>query len=109
MEIELSSEAGLSSQLFKSCVNLFWLLLQKAIADEALAEEQKSILQDCFAKFMFWGQGFRSVEGGLDDILHFSASLRHQTMLLLKEVAKSLCSPETGEVTGGVLLQLGRY
>lgn len=96
MDVELSSEVGIAGQLFKSSVNFFWLLIQKIDSDQDFNEEHKLALRDEFARFNFWGEGFRPEKGGLDEILAFSSSLRDQTMLLLKEVGKALCSKETG-------------
>lgn len=96
MDPELSSEVGIAGQIFKSCVDLFWLLIQRINLDEALEQVNKVALRDEFARFYFWGEGFQPEKGGLDEILRFSSNLRDQTISLLTEVGKALCSRETG-------------
>lgn len=102
METELRSEAGIAGQLFKSCVDLFWLLIQKVDLVKDLKQEQKSALQHEFGRFYFWGEGFDPENGRLDEILRLSASLRDQTILLLMDVGRTLSSRETGSLPSSI-------
>lgn len=96
MEIELRGEAGTAGQLFKSCVDLFWLLIQRINPIEDIEQEQKSALRDELGRLYFWGEGFHPENGTLDEILRLSASLRDQTISLLMDVGSTLCSRKTG-------------
>ena len=102
MDVELSSEVGIAGQLFKSCVDLFWLLIQRINVEEAVEQDNKLALRDEFARFYFWGEGFQPEKGGLDEILRFSSSLRDQTISLLAEIGRALCSRETGNPPGSM-------
>lgn len=102
MEIELPSDARVAGPLFKSCIHLFWLLIQEIDTVEGLQEEQKLALRDEFARFYFWGRGFNIRKGGLDKILRLSVSLRDQTISLLMDVGRTLCSRETGKLPNSI-------
>lgn len=102
MEVERPSEARVASLLFKSCIDLFWLLIQKIETVEGLQEEQKMALRYEFARFYFWGKGFNIENGGLGKILCLSASLRNQTFSLLMDVGRTLCSRETGKLPNSI-------
>lgn len=100
MEVELSSEVGAVGQLFKSCVDLFWALLQR-ITVLNFKDRQKEALRDVFGKFYFWGDGFYPYEGRLDAILANSSRLRNRVLSILVEVGEILCSERTGTNTLG--------
>ena len=95
MEAELSSEVGAVGQLFKSCVDLFWALLQRILVLK-FKDRQKKALRDIFARFYFWGDGFYPYEGRLDAILANSSRLRNRVLSVLVEVGEILCSEKTG-------------
>ena len=100
MEAELSSEVGAVGRLFKSCVDLFWALLQR-IHVLKFKDRQKEALRDVFGKFYFWGDGFYPYEGRLDAILANSSRLRKRVLSVLVEVGEILCSETTGTNNSG--------
>lgn len=106
MEIELRGEVGNAGQLFKSCADLFWLLVQKIDFIKGLNQEQQVALRDEFGRFYFWGEGFHPENGKLDEILQLSGSLRDQTISLLMDVGRTLCSRETGSLPKSVWFHL---
>lgn len=95
MEIELSSEVGAVGQLFKSCVDLYWALLQRILIMK-FQKRQKEALRDVFGEFYFWGDGFYPFEGRLDEILVNSSRLRIRVLAVLIDVGEILCSERTG-------------
>ena len=95
MEAELSSEVGAVGRLFKSCVDLYWALLQRILILK-FKDRQKEALRDVFGKFYFWGDGFYPFEGRLDEILVNSSRLRNRLLAVLVEVGDILCSERTG-------------
>ena len=100
MEAELSSEVGAVGRLFKSCVDLFWALLQRTLVLK-FKERQKEALRDVFGKFYFWGDGFYPYGGRLDAILANSSRLRTRVLSVLVEVGEILCSERTGTINLG--------
>ena len=95
MEAELSSEVGAVGRLFKSCVDLYWALLQRILILDFKAP-QKEALRDVFGGFYFWGDGFYPIEGRLDEILVNSSRLRNRVLAVLVEIGEILCSERTG-------------
>ncbi len=95
MEVELSSEVGAVGQLFKSCVDLYWALLQRILVMK-FGDRQKEALRDVFGGFYFWGDGFYPFEGRLDLILVNSSRLRNRVLAVLIDVGEILCSERTG-------------
>lgn len=98
MEGELSSEVGLAGRLFKSCVDLFWALLQRLSLRGSEPKQLKS-LRDEFGRFYFWGDGYYPYEGRLDEILLSSSRLRRRVLSVMVEIAQLLCSEKTGELS----------
>ena len=95
MEAELSSEVGAVGRLFKSCVDLYWALLQRILTLE-FKDPQKEALRDVFGSFYFWGDGFYPFEGRLDEMLANSSRLRNRVLAVLVEIGEILCSERTG-------------
>ena len=95
MEAQLSSEVGAVGRLFKSCVDLYWALLQRILILK-FKDRQKEALRDVFGKFYFWGDGFYPFEGRLDEILVNSSRLRNRVLAVLVEFGEILCSEKTG-------------
>ena len=90
MEAELSSEVGAAGRLFKSCVDLFWALLQRILVLD-YEEKFKDNLRAEFGKFYIWGDGYRPFEGILDAILDNSSRLKLRVISVLMEVGEILC------------------
>lgn len=106
MEIKLQSEAGNARQLLKSCIDLFWLLIQKISPIEGLKQEQELALRSEYGRFYVWAQEFYPENGRLDEIFQLSGNLRDQTMSLLVAVGRTLCSRGTGNLPKSVLFHL---
>ncbi len=68
MEADLSSEVDTAGGLFKSCIDLYWALLQRILVPK-FEEKKREALRDEFGRFCFWGEGFYPFKGRLDDIL----------------------------------------
>ncbi len=97
-EYSPNTKAGIVGHFFGICVHMFWDLIKEACCSGELDSKDISTLQGEFERFYFWGEGFHPKEGGLDEILHSSTSLREQTVSLLIEVGKILCSRKTGDL-----------
>ncbi|KAK4691720.1 hypothetical protein P7C71_g5341, partial [Lecanoromycetidae sp. Uapishka_2] len=95
MEAELSSEVGAVGRLFKSCIDLYWALVQRILILK-FKEPQKQALRDAFGKFYFWGDGFYPFDGRLDEILANSNRLRNRVLLVLIDIGELLCHEKTG-------------
>ena len=109
MDSELSSEVGIAGQLFKSCVDFFWLVLQCVVALDGVSDKNKVTLRNEFERFYFWGHGYRSEHGGLDDILQHSKDLRDETLLVLTEIGKCICSKDAELLRKLSILQDARF
>ncbi|KAH0559286.1 hypothetical protein GP486_004202 [Trichoglossum hirsutum] len=96
MERGLSSEVGPVGRLFKDCVDLFWVLLQRISTLDQFDQQKKSDLRDEFGKFFFWGDGYLPYEGRLDEILSHSTRLRRRVLSLMSEIGDILCDRKRG-------------
>ncbi|KAG8527363.1 uncharacterized protein KY384_007515 [Bacidia gigantensis] len=95
MEAELSSEVGAAGRLFKSCIDLYWALLQRTLPLE-YKKQQKQALRTEFGRLYFWGDGFYPYDGRLDEILTVSSRLRNRVTSILVEIGGLLCHEKTG-------------
>lgn len=62
--------------------------------------------RELFGKFHLGGTGSLAVKGELDKILNVSARLKDQTISLLVQIAKILCSEERGDLVATVRITL---
>lgn len=101
-----STHHGSAGMLFKSCADLFAALTKEACFLDKLQEKQRLAFREMFGKFYFGGTGFLAEQGELDKTLDISARLKDQTISLLVQIAKILCSEETGELIATVRISL---
>lgn len=98
---------GYAGMLFKSCADLFLALTREAGFLDQLQEKQRLAFREIFGNFYFGSTGSLAEQGELDKTLDVSARLKDQTVSLLVQIAKKLCSEETGNLVFRVRITLG--
>lgn len=93
-----STQDGSVGIFFKSCADLFLALTREACFLDQLQEKHKLAFRELYGKFYFGGTGSLAGQGELDKVLGVSARLKDQTTSLLVQIAKILCSEETGDL-----------
>jgi hypothetical protein len=99
---DASTETGLETKLFNTCIDLLWKILQITSPTKALDSrseggnspntltqrvwQQKRVL---FATFYFWGQGFTR-QSRLGAILDLSTPLKSQVISLLVDTGQTI-------------------
>lgn len=100
------AQLGSVGNFFNCCADLFSALTRETCFLDQLQEKHRLAIREIFGKFHFGGTGSLAEKGELDKILNVSARLKDQTTSLLVQIAKILCSKETGDLVAAVWIIL---
>ena len=81
---------GITSRLYRGCVNLFKAILKESSAHERITSDDRCRLENCYSAIVLWADGYGMNDGRLDELMAKSRSLRQLTWRALSRISRGL-------------------
>jgi hypothetical protein len=95
---EVSSELGIASTLYQTCLNILTKASRQYIASPKASRRQKTLLRDSHARLCLFGDGLID-HGGLENCLKLDDELSDDMIALLYNIGKLLLKGASKRVT----------
>ncbi|SPO02513.1 uncharacterized protein DNG_05186 [Cephalotrichum gorgonifer] len=101
IEEAVPEKGSVTSRLTKECVSIFRRLLKKLSQEEILSQEILRRLERSCSSLVLWESGYGVADGGLDDTLTKSRTLRRSTLEHLLNIGRALAHQLPPFIDGG--------